>query len=73
VCFPRVVRSEAVAQVTRDDATANTHLSRLGVNPVVRARLTAFAEDDGVTLREMVRYILGDYRPATYYDPPSDD
>ena len=47
-----------------DDQRAATHLSRLGVNPITTARLAAQAEADGVTLRELVAYVLGDYNPA---------
>lgn len=42
---------------------AATHLSRLGVNPVVIARLDEYAEQDGMTLAEFVRYVLADYAP----------
>ena len=47
-----------------EDRRAATHLSRLGVNPAVYCRLAAWAREDGLTLREMVRYILSDYAPA---------
>lgn len=46
------------------DDRASTHLRRLGVNPITVARLRGFAEDAGMTLAELVSYILGDYRPA---------
>lgn len=49
-----------------DDLRAATHLSRLGVNPVTTARLAGYAEADGMTLRELVRYVLGDYDPAEH-------
>jgi hypothetical protein len=56
--------SDALTAASRDNATAATHLSRLGVNPITVARLTEFAEADEITLRELVRYVLSDYRPA---------
>lgn len=46
-----------------DEHTA-THLGRLGLNPVTVARLREYAERDGQSLRELVRYILSDYAPA---------
>ncbi len=46
-----------------DDATT-THLRRIGVNPITVARLREYAEADALTLAELVRYILSDYRPA---------
>lgn len=49
--------------MTREDERAATHLSRLGVNPVVVQRLAGWAEKDGETLRDLVRYILSDYAP----------
>jgi hypothetical protein len=57
--------------MTADNRRTATHLSRLGVNPAVVARLGAYAEQDGQTLRELVRYILSDYAPAT--DGPEPD
>jgi hypothetical protein len=45
------------------DDRAATHLRRLGVNPATVARLRAYAEQDGMTLAEEVRFILNDYAP----------
>jgi hypothetical protein len=45
------------------DDRALTHLSRLGVNPVVAQRLLGYALADGMSLRELVRFILSDYAP----------
>lgn len=56
---------------TADDRTA-THLSRLGVNPVVIARLRGWAEADDMTLRDLVRFILSDYLPADDTVPGDD-
>lgn len=50
---------------TQDDDRAATHLSRLGVNPVVVARLRQYAESDGERLRDLVRYVLSDYAPGS--------
>lgn len=50
--------------MTADDRTALTHLSRLGINPVVAQRLLGWAEAQGMSLRELVRYILSDYAPS---------
>ena len=44
-----------------DNARARTHLTRLGVNPVVAARLEGFADEADMTLREFVQYVLSDY------------
>lgn len=52
---------EALRQA--DDERASTHLRRLGINPITVARLREFAEMDGVSLREQVRYVLGEYSP----------
>jgi hypothetical protein len=49
-----------------EDDRASTHLRRLGVNPITVARLRGYAEEDGMTLAELVRYILGDYVPADW-------
>ena len=46
-----------------ENARAATHLSRLGVNPVSIQRLIGYAEADGITLRELVRFVLTDYAP----------
>ena len=40
-----------------------THLSRLGVNPVTIARLEQYADDDEMSLREFVQFVLRDYAP----------
>jgi hypothetical protein len=59
--------------VRADDEKAATHLSRLGVNPVVIQRLAAWAELDGESLRETVRYILSAYEPPhDVYDETQD-
>jgi hypothetical protein len=50
--------------MTDENERTKTHLSRLGVNPVVSARLVEWAEQDGMSLRELVRYVLTDYYPA---------
>lgn len=56
-----------------DDERAATHLMRLGVNPVVIQRLAAWAELDGESLRETVRYILSSYEPPhDVYDETQD-
>jgi hypothetical protein len=57
-------RRRASIEYEKAAARASTHLRRLGVNPITVARLRGWAEADGVTLAELVRYILGDYRPA---------
>ena len=49
--------------MSQDDDKAATHLSRLGVNPVIVARLRQYAERDGMRLRDFVRYVLSDYAP----------
>lgn len=53
------------------DSTAATHLSRLGVNPVTVARLREYADEDGMTLREFVAYVLSSYEPP--YERPADE
>lgn len=55
--------SGSTKSMNRTDSRAATHLSRLGVNPAVIARLVAYAQEDGMTLAEMVRYVLSDYHP----------
>ena len=47
--------------MTRD--TAETHLRRLGVNPITVARLKGYADIDETTLADLVRFILSDYVP----------
>ena len=49
--------------MSRENDTAKTHLSRLGVNPVTVMRLEGYADADGIPLRALVHYILGDYVP----------
>ena len=45
------------------DERTKTHLSRLGVNPATVARLQQFADEDEMTLGELVRFVLSDYAP----------
>ena len=44
--------------MTPEDERTATHLSRIGVNPVVVARLAEWAEQNEMTLREIVRQLL---------------
>jgi len=53
--------------------TAATHLGRLGVNPIVVARLEGYAEAYGVTPTELVRFILSDYVPGDLGEPSHPD
>lgn len=50
--------------------TASTHLRRLGVNPITVARLEGYAQEDDLTLTELVQFILGDYMPP---EPANED
>lgn len=44
-------------------------LAELGVSPATVARLTAHAESEDFSLRDLVRFILSDYSPPQEIDP----
>ena len=56
----------------RDNDATKTHLARLGLNPVTVARLEGYAEGDGMSLAELVRYVLSDYAPPQESEPKAD-
>ena len=53
------------------NSDTRAYLDRLGVHANVVRRLNGYAEDAGMSLRELVLYILTDYAPAR--DGLSDD
>lgn len=53
-----------VSDWPHEDKRAATHLTRLGVNPVVVNRMQEWAREDGMSLREFAAYVLSDYTPA---------
>ena len=57
-----MLRSNAAR--ARDNDRATTHLQRLGVNPATINRLRAWADEDAMTLRDFVGYVLSNYYPA---------
>ena len=57
--------------MTRD--TAETHLRRLGVNPITVERLKGYADIDEMTLTDLVRFILSDYMPGYLATTAEDD
>ena len=58
--------------MTADDKRMADQLMAAGVDPSTIRRLAGYAEADGESLRELVRYILGDYVPAYLVEPGGD-